>query len=230
MQKRSLHFTPGSPFGRAIRVILDEIGLDWQSNEADITDSATDRLKHTPTLQVPTFIEGNLTLWDSQLIAEYLIATYKNREEQPELPPLSAHIFRQKHEWSDKLLFATIQTFGESIVLVSQMRWSGINAEDSNHIALNVERINSLMDWFELQLADNKEGFQAGALSVQDIFCICHLMFITHRPLEIEWDRAKTPKLAALHDRLIRRPSFVKNPIEWWEPVRPDNFFSCPLY
>lgn len=218
MLKRSLYFTPGSPFGRAVRIMLDEIGLDWQVDEADIKDSVTDRREHTPALQVPTFVEGDKILWDSGVIADYLLSAYPDRIKQPDLLLLAQNIARPDHKWPDKLLFATIQTFGQSIVLVSQMRWSGINAKDSKHIALNVARILSLIDWFESQLADNTMGFQHDCLCVQDIFCICHLMFITHRPLEIEWDRTKTPKLSALHDRLIQRPSFIKNSVEWWEP------------
>lgn len=214
---RRLYFTPGSPFARAIRIILDEIGLAWEPDVASIKDSADDRARRTPALQVPTLFDGELTLWDSGLIAEYLLATYPARPER-EAPVLAQSITRPGHEWPDRRLLATAQTLGQSTVIVSQMRWSGTTARDNAFIARNVDRIGRLIDWFETQLASEHEGFLPGTLSVQDIFCVCHLMFITHRPLDIEWERGKTPRLAALHDRLGERASFGRNPVTWWEP------------
>ena len=214
----SLYFTPGSPFGRAIRIIMDEIGLEWDAQEASTTDNVAERLKRTPALQVPILFEKGLTLWDSSVITEYLLSAYGTRPVRDGLTPLAQNIARDDHKWTDKLLFATIQTLGESTVLVSQMRWSSIKPAQSTHVARNVDRVLSLLVWFEGQIEKSGDGFIPDCLSVQDIFCICHLMFITHRPLDIEWDRASTPKLAALYRRLEKRPSFLANPIEWWEP------------
>ena len=212
-----LCFTPGSPFARAIRIMLDEIGLEWEPDVAGIKDSAEDRARRSPALQVPTLVDGFLTLWDSSLIADYLLATYPDRPAH-ERPALAQMIARPGQEWTDRRLFATVQTLGASTVTVSQMRWSGTTARDNAFIARNVERIGRLIDWFETQLPSESEGFVPGVMSVQDIFCVCHLMFITHRPLEIEWHRGRTPRLAALHDRLSQRESFQNNPITWWAP------------
>ncbi len=217
MSGRRLYFTPGSPFARAIRIMLAELGLDWEPDVARLKDSAGERAKRSPVLQVPTLVDNGLTLWDSGLIAAYLLATYP-APAAGEAPPLARAITRPGHEWMDHRLFATVQTLGESTVLVSQLRWSGTTARDNAFIGRNVERILGLLAWFETQLADDGEGFLPGVLSVQDIFCICHLMFITHRPLEIEWVREHTPRLAALHDRLDERASFRRHGVTWWEP------------
>lgn len=217
MPARKLYFTPGSPFARAIRIMLDEIGLSYEPDVADISDSAEERARRTPALQVPTLVDGEVTLWDSGLIAEYLLATYPQRPAR-QAPTLAPIVARAERPWLDRRLFATVQTLGESTVLVSQLRWSGTTARDNAFIARNVDRIQRLFDWFEAQIESESEGFLPGWLSVQDIFCVCHLMFITHRPLEIEWVRSRTPRLAALHDRLSQRHSFLANPIQWWEP------------
>jgi glutathione S-transferase len=220
MSTRRLYHSLGSPFARAVRILLDELGLAFEADIADITDAAKDRALRTPTLQVPTLTDGDLTLWDSGLIAEYLVATYKDRPARQK-PRLAAALARPDHEWKDRRLLAAIQTLGESAVLVSQLRWSGTTARDNAFIARNVDRIGYLISWLEAQITSEAEGFWVGELSVPDIFCICHLMFITHRPLEIEWERTRTPRLAALHDRLGARPSFQKHSIKWWEPPRP---------
>ena len=76
---RSLLYTTGSPFARGIRVVLDEIGLDYERREETTTPSAASRAEWTPALQVPTLHDGDLTLWESGVIAEYLLATYPQR-------------------------------------------------------------------------------------------------------------------------------------------------------
>ena len=69
---RKLFFTTGSPFARAVRIVLVEKGLDFERAETYTTPSAEDRAKVTPTLQVPTLVDGELTLWDSAVIIDYL--------------------------------------------------------------------------------------------------------------------------------------------------------------
>lgn len=217
---RRLYFTPGSPFGRAIRVMLDEIGLKWSPELANIGDTLEERARRAPTLQVPTLFDGDTVLWDSGVIAEYLLASYGERRIE-DGRSMAAALARDHCLWADRRLFATVQTLGASIVLVSQTRWSGTTVHDNAFIARNGTRALGLMDWFETQLDSESDGFWPGTLSVQDIFCVCHIMFMTHRPLEIEWDRSRTPKLAALCDRLSQRESFERNGVEWWEPGMP---------
>lgn len=220
MTIRRIYYTPGSPFGRAVRIIATELGLEFEPELANIKDTPEDRARRSATLQVPTLFDGDVVLWDSSLIADYLLKTYGASANRSGDPPLGRTIARDENYWEDQRLFATIQTLGESTVLVSQMRWSGITAREIAHVARNVGRILHLIGWLEEQLPSS-DGFRPGELSVQDIFAVCHIMFITHRPLEIEWDRAATPKLAALHDRLKERESFLRHPIEWWQPGLP---------
>lgn len=51
---RKLFFTTGSPFARAVRIVLVEKGLDFEREETYTTPSAEERAKVSPTLQVPT--------------------------------------------------------------------------------------------------------------------------------------------------------------------------------
>ncbi|WP_170529620.1 glutathione S-transferase family protein [Ruegeria arenilitoris] len=85
---RALVFTTGSPFARAVRIVLDELSLDIERREEITTPSAQQRAQATPTLQVPTFWDGDLVLWESGTIVEYLLATYPDRPEAaPKLAP-----------------------------------------------------------------------------------------------------------------------------------------------
>jgi hypothetical protein len=68
---RKLFFTTGSPFARAVRIVLVEKGLEFEREETFTTPSVEERAKVAPTLQVPTLVDGNLTLWDSAVIIDY---------------------------------------------------------------------------------------------------------------------------------------------------------------
>ena len=66
---RSLMFTPGSPYARAVRVILDELELVYEGHEPEAAPAAQQLGTATPTMQVPTLRDGEVTLWESATIA-----------------------------------------------------------------------------------------------------------------------------------------------------------------
>ena len=213
---RALLFTTGSPFARAVRIVLDELGLDYERREEVTTPSVEDRASATPTLQVPTFWDGDLTLWESGTIVEYLLATYRTR--QAILPPLSDHAFRPDHEWQDKLIFSTIQTFGNAATTISQMKWTGVDVASNAHLTRSAEKLFHILDFLEEKLQGSDGGFMPGCVSMQDISLAAHVRFVLARPLGIELALARWPAIDALLTRLDTRPSFQANPVWWWEP------------
>lgn len=213
---RSLLFTTGSPFARGVRIILDELGLDYERNEEITTPSAEERARATPTLQVPTLCDGNVTLWESGLIADYLLSTYVERPVTN--PPLAMYAFRPRNEWIDKLILATVQTFGTAATTISQMKWAGIAYTDNDFLTRSSERLPHLMRWLEERMVNEQNGFIEGCVSVQDIFLTCHLGFMANRPIGLDPELGNFPKIEALVNRMDERASFVANPILWWEP------------
>ncbi len=213
---RVLLFTTGSPFARAVRIVLDELGLDYERREEITTPSAEERAAATPTLQVPTFWDGNQTLWESGTIVEYLLSTYRNRPATE--PPLTQHAFRPDALWQDKLVFSTIQTFGNAATTVSQMKSSGVDVLNSPHLHRSAEKLAHILAWLEGHLDDDAGGFQPDCVSMQDVFLAAHVRFVQNRPLGIDLGLGQYPKLEALLNRLDDRESFKANPIWWWEP------------
>ena len=213
---RALLFTTGSPFARAVRIVLDELGLDYERREEITTPTAEQRAAATPTLQVPTLWDGDLVLWESGVIAEYLLARYPERPAKR--PPLAERAWRVGQEWADKRLFASIQTLGTAVTTISQMTWSGVGVADNAHLQRSAERVSHLMGWLEQQLADEASGFVPGCVSIQDIFLAAHVRFAQNRPLGLDLGVERYPKLLALLARLDRRASLQANPIWWWEP------------
>ena len=213
---RALLFTTGSPFARGVRIVLDELGLGYEHREEITTPSVEQRAKTSPTLQVPTFWDGDITLWESGLIAEYLLATYTQRPNV--VPPLADEAWRAESQWPDKLILATAQTLGTAATTISQMKWSGMSHKENDHLNRSADRLPHLMKWLENQLTGLHDGFFSGVVSVQDIFLTCHLRFIENRPIGLDPNIDAYPKIEALLYRMDERESFKRNPILWWEP------------
>lgn len=213
---RKLLFTTGSPFARAVRIVLDELDLDYERQEEITTPTVEARAAATPTLQVPTLWDGEQTLWESGLIAEYLLSTYTDRP--PNAPPLAARAFRSEAEWQDKLVFATIQTFGNAATTISQMKWTGVTVDANAHLERSAEKLRHILGWLEEQLSDVGGGFLPDCVSLQDIFLGAHVRFVQARPLGVDLKLQAYPKIARLLDSLDGRRSFKANPIWWWEP------------
>lgn len=213
---RALLFTTGSPFARAVRIVLDELALDYERREEITTPSAEQRAAATPTLQVPTLWDGDMTLWESGLIVEYLLTTYEDRPSVT--PTLAQHAFRKEVEWRDKLIFSTIQTFGNAATTISQLTWSGVGVGENAHLERSAEKLKHMLGWLEEELTDGDSGFLPGCVSMQDIFLAAHIRFVEARPLGVDLHLSKYRKISHLLTRLDARASFKANPIWWWEP------------
>jgi glutathione S-transferase len=161
-------------------------------------------------------VDGDLHLWESAVIIDYLMKTYPNARRTGE-KPFAAELVRPAHEWQDKLALATVQTLGASTTTVSQMHWTGIRHEGNAHLARCAARNQHVLDWCESRLGA-EDGFVPGVVSAQDVLLACFCAFIEKRPLNLQWDSPMRPKVRALVERLGRRASFVANPVFWWEP------------
>ena len=216
MSTRALLFTTGSPFSRIVRIVLDELGLDYERRVEITTPTSESRAESTPTLQVPTFWDGDIHLWESGLIAEYLLTNYDAPPDGD--PPLVSALTREKHHWHDRLVSASVHTLGTSATTIGQMKWGGTSVEDSDYLTVCLEQFPYLLSWLEKQISVEGDGFQEGLLSTQDIALGCHLGYIANRPIGIDPELHKYPKVTALLNRLNERESFKSNPILYWEP------------
>jgi glutathione S-transferase len=199
-----------------VRVVLDELGLDYERREEITTPTSEGRAESTPTLQVPTFWDGDVHLWESGLIVEYLLANYEVSQEGN--PPLAKSLTRTESHWHDRLVASSIHTLGTSATIIGQMKWGGTSVEDSDYLAVCSEQFPYLLGWLEKQILTEGEGFQTGLLSIQDIALGCHFGYILNRPIGIDPKLENFPNIRSLIDYLNERESFKRNPILWWEP------------
>ena len=216
MRNRALLFTTGSPFSRIVRIVLDELGLDYERREEITTPTSESRAESTPTLQVPTFWDGDIHLWESGLIAEYLLTNYGASQEGN--PPLAKSLTRDESHWHDRLIASSVHSLGTSATIIGQMKWGGTTIEESDYLTVCSEQFPYLIGWLEKQIPTKGEGFQPGLLSVQDIALGCHFGYILNRPIGIDPKLENFPKIQSLLECLNKRESFRNNPILWWEP------------
>lgn len=226
---RKLLFSLGSPFARAVRIVLAELDLEYDKQVLKTAPPIDELVAMTPTLQWPTFWDGELVLWESTTIIEYLLSTYDVPEGDGTI--LTSAAYRPEFEWQDRLVLSTIQTFGTAATTISQMTWTGVTVGSNAHLDKSVKKLTYILSWLENQLADTKSGFQGDCLSIQDIFLASHVRFIPARPIGIDLQLADYPKINVLLDRLDERESFKAVPIWWWEPsvidYEPD---GTPIY
>ena len=211
MSTRALLFTTGSPFSRIVRIVLDELGLEYERREEITTPTSESRAESTPTLQVPTFWDGDNHLWESGLIVEYLLANYAAPLSGN--PPLANALTRKDHHWHDRLVAASIHTLGTSATTIGQMKWGGTSIDDSDYLAVCSEQFPYLLGWLENQISAGGEGFQPGLLSIQDIALGCHFGYIMNRPIGVDPKLSDFPKIESLLNRLNKRKSFKNKSI-----------------
>lgn len=69
-----LYYTPRSHFSRKVRILLAALGLDATLIDAgNVGDADTTAFGPNPLMKVPTLVDGDRTLFDSDHIAQYLV-------------------------------------------------------------------------------------------------------------------------------------------------------------
>lgn len=204
-----LHFTAGSFFSRKVRIVLAEKGLTYESR---IEGSSRNRSPESfaamnPVLKVPVLIDGELTLFESDLIIEYLLRRYPGNASGGAVPPLAAEITRATHHWEDAKTLAVLNDAADTMVNLRYWKANGLAVEKVDYGRKQQARFHSCLDWLEERTTS--EGFIPGVFSVQDIALVCTLDYIDARGEYLkgllEW-RGR-PRIEAIVDRYRERPS-----------------------
>lgn len=205
---RKLWFSEGSPFARKVRIVLFEKGLEYQKDLLNgIRPTDTHRTIH-PGLMVPVLVDGDVTLFESNLIIDYLLRTYPENPPDMPHPPLVASLTRPERHWDDAKTLAILETLANSIANFKLLRDEGATPERYPYLQRHLERVESCLDWLEGQAT--ADGFVPGWFSIMDINLICPIMYAEKRKI-IEL-RGK-PKLESILARFSGRPSIASTPV-----------------
>ena len=202
---RLLHGSDSSPFVRIVRILMHEKRLEYDRNTALMASREVEETAAlNPALRVPILEEEGRTLFESRIIAEYLLVTYPHQPPDSPSPPLAAALTRPEHHWEDSLVLATAFTMLESVALVWQMGQGGVAAEDVPYLARFHPRIEKSLDWLDARATP--AGFLPGSFSVQDMVVVAALGMADQRKI-VEW-RGRS-RLETLYAALAQRPSIA---------------------
>lgn len=197
-----------SLFSRKVDIALGEKGIAYECEHVPFTqEKGYDPkhpvvLAHNPKRQVPVLIDGDLALYDSTVIFEYLEELYPNPPLYPATPQERARV-RLLEMDADEILFAPVRTL--------LFRTEPPHPDPARH-AQNVAAGKAGEEAIALRFADldrrlQGQDFFCGSLSVADIGMFMTILF-TQRLLGPSLD--PHPALAAWYRRLLARPAFAK--------------------
>ena len=193
-----------SPYARKVRVLIAEKELATEEVRINTAEAPGDYAKVNPNLRIPALQDGNLTLFESNLILDYLLTTYPDNPLSQPTPHLAPGLYRQQQRWADMTVLVTVETMLNSGINVLQMKRSGVEPEQAPYLQKELSRIQHDLDWLEQRATH--EGFAPGQFSIQDLNLICTLQWFDFRHI-CSW-RGR-PHLEAIVSRYAGRPSIA---------------------
>ncbi len=207
-----LYSGPLSLFTAKVRVALREKGLAVEvvsvpfSRERAYEPRHPDVLALNPKAQVPVLVDGDLALYDSTLILEYL----EDRHPEPPLyprDPAERARCRQLEAEADELIFPPVWSLIEEVFYQPDpARRDGARVKEAT------ETLARLYDRLDARLeAGGRPELCAGGFSVADIATFLTLSFAATLGAGIPPSRAS---LQAWFGSMTRRPSLAKEMAE----------------
>src|SRR5919202_1584729 len=81
-----LYSTQQCPYARRTRIVLHEKQIDFDINEVDLRNKSEEFLRVSPYGKVPVFVRNGTTLYESNIVNEYLDEVYKGPQLMPSNP------------------------------------------------------------------------------------------------------------------------------------------------
>jgi glutathione S-transferase len=171
---RKLYHSRLSPYARRVLIVLLEKGIEHEREKHTFAREFEGLASINPCLLLPVFVDGDMYLWGSNLIIEYLLNTYLNAGSgSADVPPLASAMTRPDFHWKDAQVLTTIETMTDSIMNLRQMKMSGFEPDQVGYLQRQRDRIDFCLDWLERNATC--EGFAPGKFSIMDLNLICAL-------------------------------------------------------
>jgi glutathione S-transferase len=212
MNELVVHSIPGSPFGRAVLVALEEKGARYRfAPVAPGTLRTPEHLTRHPFGRVPVLDHGDFRLYESQAILRYLDRTLPGVALTP-LDPQAAGRMDQLMNVNDWYLFQGVANVIAFQRIVGP-RLMGLTP-DEGAIAAAMPRAHAVFDALARQLSD-APFFVGDSITLADILLAPQLDFFRATP---EWEPLSTEheNVRTWLDRMNARPSMVATT---WERV-----------
>jgi glutathione S-transferase len=203
-----LYSAPLSLFARKVEIALYEKHLPFERVEVPFTQSEGYRPKNPDVLaanpkgQVPVLLDGDLTLYDSTVILEYLEDAYPDPPLYPATPADRAKC-RLLEVFADEILLAPVR----ALMYRTGPRWGDQArqaAEDASALAAEPVIAGYLAD-LDAQLSDRE--YFCDVLTVADIALFTTVLYGLRLGSPALTGH---PRLAAWYTRLRDRPAFSR--------------------
>lgn len=212
MNEFTIHSIPGSPFGRAVFVALEEKGVHARlAPVAPGTFRSPEHLARHPFGKVPVMDHDGFRLYECAAILRYLDRILPEPPLTPANPQAAARM-DQLMNINDWYLFQGVANV-IGFQRVVGPRLMGLTP-DEEAIAAAMPKAHAVFDELARQLGENPY-FAGDSLSLADVLLAPQLDFFTETP---EWEplTAKNTNLRSWLDRMNSRPSMVATT---WERV-----------
>jgi glutathione S-transferase len=198
-----IHSIPGSPFGRAVFLALEEKGVRYRvAAVAPGTFRTPEHLARHPFGRVPVMDHGDFRLYETQAILRYIDRVLPKPALTP-ADPRAAGRMDQLMNVNDWYLFQGVASVIGFQRIVAP-RLMGLTADEA---AISAAMPKAHMVFAELARLLGGDAFFAGdSISLADLILVPQLDFLSQTP---EWDTLTTnaQNLRTWLDRMNARPS-----------------------
>jgi len=195
---------PLSLFTGKVRIALDEKRVPYDLVSVPFSRATGYQPKHpevariNPKQQVPVLVDGDLELWESTVILEYLEDRYPDPPLYPRDPAARARC-RQLELGADEVLFP------HTFTLILEVFYKPEPERDTARI--DEARRAIVAHYDRLERSVPADGFLCGDFSVADIGYFMNITFATNLGGALGEGH---PRLQAWYGRLLERPSIRK--------------------
>jgi glutathione S-transferase len=151
-----LYNTQRCPYARRTRMVLHEKGVDFETYEVDLSNKSEEFLRASPTGKVPVVVVDGESIYESNVVNQYLEETTDGTRLMPEDPKARAHA----RIW---MAFADTDFF-PAVFVVSMGRERGFSEE---RISESFEKLRIALGKLEGRLEDR--DYLAGEFSLADV-------------------------------------------------------------
>ena len=196
-----LYFAPNS---RAVRVawLLEELELPYEVQKFTLgareMREAPYLAKH-PMGRVPALEDGEITLFESGAIVQYILAKYGSGRFVPEMQTAEFAAYLQWFHYAEGMIMPPMNTYVVETILLPPERRTEINVKRS------VKLLGQMLTAVNKQLGDR--NFLVGSDITAADFMTGHAVIMSHR---FGIDMTSTPNLLPYVERLSTRPAFIK--------------------
>jgi len=189
---------------RAVRVawLLEELGLDYEIEKFELGSPemrAPEFLKIHPMGRVPVLEDGDIRIFESGAIVQYILALYGNGRLQPAVGTQEFATYLQWLHYCEGMIMPPINTLVVETILLPPER----------RTELNVKRATKLLNQMLMAVEHHMQGraYLAGDFTAADIMT-GHSVTVSRDMLKMDF--SDKPNLDAYADRLLARPALQK--------------------